>query len=271
MPHSSARTKSKNKNTISKRLEVTSDDGWTHVTTTHKGKNARRQQRKPATEDSNANAQDEDKQRFLVPAEAPRNLNLENLTAQFETYREKWIGSATCRVLRETVQAALSASVDDDDDDKKAIEVKNIICIGLGSPSGFLRGGWVDRRSVSMYQLAALTTTIDLIDKEIPIYAQDPVFNTLDKSLLSSLGVSVLDHPAAFDLVSPHSFLYCPGAERSHLEQLLQHRPRLLFGGPLEDTESEVLNRFCAETESKRVPVFELLEHAFWEMRVYHG
>lgn len=48
-----------------------------------------------------------------------------------------------------------------------AAELENIVCIGLGSPSGFLRGGWVDRRSVSLYQLAALVGVMELISKSI--------------------------------------------------------------------------------------------------------
>lgn len=47
------------------------------------------------------------------------------------------------------------------------IPLENIVCIGLGSPSGFLRGGWVDRRSVSLYQLAALVCVMELISKSI--------------------------------------------------------------------------------------------------------
>lgn len=37
----------------------------------------------------------------------------------------------------------------------------NIVCLGLGSLSGLLRGGWVDRRNVSLYQLAALVSIIE--------------------------------------------------------------------------------------------------------------
>lgn len=48
----------------------------------------------------------------------------------------------------------------DEDQGKNSI---TIVCIGLGSPSGFLRGGWVDRRAVSMYQLAALASILEWI------------------------------------------------------------------------------------------------------------
>ena len=48
--------------------------------------------------------------------------------------------------------------------------VERIVCVGLGSPSGFLRDGWVDRRSVSMYQLAALESIKLLLERNGKFY-----------------------------------------------------------------------------------------------------
>lgn len=48
--------------------------------------------------------------------------------------------------------------------------VERIVCVGLGSPSGFLRDGWVDRRSVSMYQLAALESIKLLLQRSGKFY-----------------------------------------------------------------------------------------------------
>jgi hypothetical protein len=141
------------------------------------------------------------------------------------------------------------------------------------------------------------------------IYAQDPVFNDLDKQLLQSLGIKVVEHPAAFDLVNDRTFLFCPGAERSHLKQLLRPRsasasasgsgsgsaPAVVFGGPLEsdlvfslsldkdsrenddddddddndDDESDVLATFVRTRRSLLLPQFEPNVHAFWNMRLY--
>jgi hypothetical protein len=107
------------------------------------------------------------------------------------------------------------------------------------------------------------------------LLAQDPVFNALDKSLLASLDITILDHPQAFNLdLSPQrTLLYCPGAERAHLELLLfqpETRPALVIGGPLEDADSEVLSDFAgSRRESVRIPRFEPCEHAFWGVRAY--
>lgn len=57
--------------------------------------------------------------------------------------------------------------ISDLEPESHATALENIVCIGLGSPSGFLRGGWVDRRSVSLYQLAALVCVMELISKSI--------------------------------------------------------------------------------------------------------
>ncbi|PYI19501.1 hypothetical protein BO99DRAFT_402694 [Aspergillus violaceofuscus CBS 115571] len=153
--------------------------------------------------------------------------------------------------------------------------ITNIICIGLGSPSGFLRGGWVDRRSVSLYQLNALMSVVECLSADHPttplqIYAQDPVFNALDRQLLTSLGITVVEHPAGFERVNPNSLLFCPGAEKAHLEVLLARNPVGVVGGPLEDTGSAGIERFVARTGSVRLPRFEELKEAFWEMRVYY-
>jgi hypothetical protein len=100
------------------------------------------------------------------PAEAPGRLTLEELQTQYQGYRERWGTSETWKRLEvqlgERLTGCAGVSVPDSGTqcESEAIQDKGpvdaIVCVGLGSPSGFLRGGWVDRRSVSMYQLAAL-------------------------------------------------------------------------------------------------------------------
>ncbi|KAK6831953.1 hypothetical protein RU639_002747 [Aspergillus parasiticus] len=251
MPHSN-RKRNLNHH---KRLEVTDSSGWTHVTAG--GKSARRALR--PTQQHHDNPEQGEQSQILVPAEAPAQLNLEDLQTQFWGYRQRWEGSESWRVVERAISSA-------------TVKVDRIVCIGLGSPSGFLKGGWVDRRSVSMYQLAGLVSVVDLMKKSIPnleVFAQDPVFNTHDRSLLTSLNIIVLDHPHGFEKVSPSTLLYCPGAERTHLEQLLSHAPALVFGGPLEDIESDAVRQFVESRLSVRISRFEDMEHAFWNMRVY--
>ncbi|KAE8144204.1 hypothetical protein BDV25DRAFT_171939 [Aspergillus avenaceus] len=246
MPHSNRRKKPPQK-----RLEVTDPNGWTHVTTS--GRNARRALRTPHQDSASPETPHP---QILAPAEAPPQLTIADLQAQFHLYQRKWEASESWAVVRGAVS-------------KQTKPVDRIVCIGLGSPSGFLKGGWVDRRSVSMYQLAGLVGVMGVIGGAGQVYAQDPVFNELDRALLESLGIVVVDHPLGFEKVSSSTLLYCPGAERTHLEQLLSCRPVVVFGGPLEDIESTAVKGFVESSCSVRIPQFGEQEHAFWNMRVY--
>ncbi|BDD59581.1 hypothetical protein MPDQ_000775 [Monascus purpureus] len=292
MPHTPQSRKKKGIKS-QKRIAVTDNDGWTHVTT---GGNLKRTLWKAAAAATRDN-DDEQSPAQLLPAEAPRGLTIDELKNQYLTFREKWESSTSWHAVRDSLRAIASASAAASALSSPSVRPDvitttttiNIICLGLGSPSGFLRGGWVDRRNVSMYQLAALTSILNFFDSHsevIPrVYAQDPVFNTLDKSLLDSLGITVIEHPTAFDMVrdqreneNERVFLFCPGAERIHIEKLLSlsrlsswpSGPDVLFGGPLEEhDDSELLTTFLDTRDSARIPVFEPCEHAFWNMRLY--
>ncbi|KAJ5647437.1 hypothetical protein N7490_003809 [Penicillium lividum] len=280
MPHST-RPKRPNPST-QKRLQVTDDNGWTHVTT---GNNARRTMRgtkssknAPSSEQGTTEAQDRDLEPVLSPAEAPGRLTLEELQRQYVAHREQWTGSSTWikleKILDEKIQELL-ARTELDSESKSVdvdVDVDRIVCIGLGSPSGFLRDGWVDRRSVSMYQLAALERIKERFAAHftsIPVYAQDPVFNNLDRALLEGMGIMVVEDPVGFESVTRNTLLFCPGAERKHLELVLPSNPGFVFGGPLENTESEVIEKFVGKMQSRALEPFTCNEHAFWMTRLY--
>ncbi|KAL4952245.1 hypothetical protein BDW69DRAFT_195805 [Aspergillus filifer] len=251
----------------------------------------------------------------LLPAEAPPKTTLPALQRQLALYREKWEASVTCECVIEGLKrgvpalslgsarsraASLSQQLSElqlkdgsegqgnkedrisgGTGEEAAVTDKNdsdvsIVCVGLGSPSGFLRGGWVDRRQVSMYQLAALVSVTEWIftntpseSREIKTYAQDPVFNTHDESLLASQNISVLQHPSAFTQINKKTILFAPGAERRHLEILLKHDPAVVIGGPLEDIESAAVRKWVGRREEVKLKEFEGLETAFWGMSIY--
>ncbi|OJZ90527.1 hypothetical protein ASPFODRAFT_125789 [Aspergillus luchuensis CBS 106.47] len=296
MPHTSRKKHPHPNNSLQaqKRLQITdATTGWTHVTTSGK---ARRCARTTKDQQSQSQSQSPTKEEESIfhPAEAPPTTTLDSLKSQFTQIQRTWKESSTCDVVGRTLHNILlpsqlqsresntdntqpqSHTTTENKHNGIGTGIDSIICIGLGSPSGFLRGGWVDRRLVSLYQLAALVDVVASIsssssaDPTIKTYAQDPVFNTLDTALLSSLDITVLESPHAFEKVSPRTFLFCPGAERTHLEQLLALDPAFVFGGPLEDVESEVVSAFVKRRGSVRLPLFEAQEHAFWNMRVYY-
>lgn len=180
MPHTSR--KKRPAAPTQKRLQVTDDDGWTHVTSSTnvrrvlRGTRARPdEQVSPSKADAQAQAQGQaqaqaqdptEAEPALSPAEAPARLTLEELQAQYRSHREKWVNSETWmrleRQLGERIAELGDTSI------PRSVPggpIDAIVCIGLGSPSGFLRGGWVDRRSVSMYQLAALESIAQRVNR----------------------------------------------------------------------------------------------------------
>uniref|UniRef100_A0A093UMW5 Macrolide export ATP-binding/permease protein MacB n=1 Tax=Talaromyces marneffei PM1 TaxID=1077442 RepID=A0A093UMW5_TALMA len=216
MPNASR--KHRKKFVHSRRIEVTDEDGWTHVSNTHTLPSASRSTRRTMTDGA---ADDDDiladnnksttTRQLLAPSEPPAKLTLTELRKQFNTHLETWESSPTWHQLKDALSKDILPS-------QSAHAIENVVCIGLGSPSGFVQGGWVDRRSVAMYQLAALTTMIDCIKQyhatstqkdstEMKIIAQDPVFNTLDIQILSSLGIAAVDSPEGFNAVSEKTFL----------------------------------------------------------------
>lgn len=176
MPHTSR--KKRPAAPTQKRLQVTDDDGWTHVTSSTNVRRVLRgthprpnEQVSPSKTDAQAQAQGQaqdptEAEPVLSPAEAPARLTLEELQAQYRSHREKWVDSETWTRLERQLGERI-AELGDSSIPRSAPggPIDAIVCIGLGSPSGFLRGGWVDRRSVSMYQLAALESIAQRVNR----------------------------------------------------------------------------------------------------------
>lgn len=133
-----------------RRTQVVDDDGWTHVVSTSKRPQHRKGKGKgKMTTKENSLPLQED---VLVPAEAPDGLTFEQLKEKFQKHLERWESSRTWLRLKENLGSAQLKAVSQ--------TLEQCVCIGLGSPSGLLRGGIVDRRAVSMYQLAALASLL---------------------------------------------------------------------------------------------------------------
>lgn len=65
----------------------------------------------------------------------------------------------------------------------------------------------------------------------IPIYAQEPLFNKLDKQHLASLGITVIENPGIWELIGSESLVYSPGAEKRHWITVAKKKPGIW--GPL--------------------------------------
>lgn len=310
----------RNKNPHPRRVQVTDEDGWTHISNTNSIQSStsmRRKKKQPMTDgaadDSEINSESlttagrpslcKSKTNYtLSPSETPPSLTLDGLRKTFQTHSQTWKSSQTWQQLKATLSKDVFGS------SGIQLQIENIVCIGLGSPSGFVQGGWVDRRSVALYQLAALVSMIDLLrecrqqnenpqrcNEEIGLFAQDPVFNALDIQLFASLGIEVVSSPQGFNAVTANTFLFAPGAERRHLSMILPCQPILFFGGPLEEGPSlatrtladdrgdsvdhteqsddiddwRILAQYAAHTRSANILQFESRPETFWRMRLY--
>lgn len=136
----------------SKRVEITDSSGWTHITSRNLAISSKRGGKKGFSQGDDNDNDDDELQ--LLPAEAPPRLTLAELKRQYEAHSQQWKSSQTWKRLQRALQSQVGAV---------ARTLQNVVCIGLGSPSGFVRGGWVDRRSVALYQLAALVSVLDML------------------------------------------------------------------------------------------------------------
>jgi hypothetical protein len=162
MPHTSRRKRTSIP--AQKRLQVTDDDGWTHVTSGSNVRRAMRTAQQVPSDDKDTQAQEP----ILGPAEAPARLTFEELQTQYAAHRERWVESETWKTLTRHLSERMAERGIVSQEGPVRGPVDAIVCIGLGSPSGFLRGGWVDRRSVSMFQLAALDCIAKQLSRSFP-------------------------------------------------------------------------------------------------------
>jgi hypothetical protein len=164
-----------------------------------------------------------------TPAETPAGASLEKALSHYQKSDSAWKQSKTWAELKQTFDTRIST---------EHLHISNCICFGLGSPTG-LTGAGFDRRDISMYQLAAFKSIIDLLSSEQaqppPAFAQEPQFNTLDHQLLAHLNIKAVNHPEAFHLITGQSFTFCPSAEQFVIRGTLSRAPAMHMGnGALE-------------------------------------
>lgn len=207
MPHSSRKKHPNNSAQAQKRLQITDATGWTHVTT---GGKARRCVRTTTNTTNQHSQSPQEESIFFHPAEAPPTATLESLQSQFTQIQRTWKDSSACDVVGKTLRNILPHTTDtntnspieinNNNDNKKNNDdngIDSIICIGLGSPSGFLRGGWVDRRLVSLYQLAAL---VDVMASISSSFSSCKYWPSSSSSSSYDLSNSLqLNHPLQFN------------------------------------------------------------------------
>jgi len=187
------------------------------------------------------------------PKEARSGESLPELRARYERIARSWRGCEARARLAGVLR------------DRGLLEgVRKTVCLGLGSPSGETGAG------SALWQLAAFvdmrgmvegtgtgTVTVETpllwwlwwwcssslipymsIDKQSnptsarpASFAQDPIFNTLDTSLLASLNISTLDNPTAFAQIDDSTLVFAPHYPiAAWSAEMRRGVPRLLIG-----------------------------------------
>ena len=133
-----------------------------------------------------------------------------------------------------------------------------------------------------MYQLAALETTLDILlpnslNDNNKIVAQDPVFEELDRLLLQSKGISIVESPAGFNEIVAETLVYAPHCETEVVaEHVLGGQwPGIIVCNDLQryvDINGRVEGRvegFLRSSTGQRFPVFESDGRVFNDLCVY--
>jgi SRR1 len=245
MPHTSHKKKKQHLpqclSPLNKRGEVKSDDGWIHIARSGKTvsikdlnltSNTGMLTSRPPDDPTYDEDLDEGFTRMTFhyeQPELPEGASLEKALSQYHRCEIVWKQSNSWAELKKTFDSQISS---------QDLAITDCICFGLSTPTGLIQPV-ADRRNVSMYQLAAFKSVIDILTEkqgERPqAFAQEPRFNTLDKHLLAHLDITVVDHPAAFHLLTPTTFAFCPCAEQFVVRGTLSRSPASYLGsGALE-------------------------------------
>lgn len=114
----------------------------------------------------------------------------------FQAHSQAWEVSEPCKQLRSTLRSILEAAVD----------IHKIVGFALGSIASKDQSVFSTRLSPrSAFQHALVLTLRDILSqkrekscREISCYVQDPIYTDIDKLVLESSGINVLDDPEGF-------------------------------------------------------------------------
>ncbi|KAL8647483.1 MAG: hypothetical protein Q9210_005534 [Variospora velana] len=246
-----------------KRIQVTDSDGWTHIRRSH----SKTTSNKHACCSSSSSKK-------LHPSSVPTGQTLLDLRNTHAHYRSQWLSSPCHLALQDLLRNDLPLF-------SSSRFIDRCIILGLGSLSNGRRSSW--------WELVFFETLLETIfhhpshdHRETPdrklgetaIYAQDPVFNDLDRGFLEDLGYTVVSDPAAFDLTTASTLLFAPHLEvEVYAKALGKAKPRLCVGTVMEEClervnstsknnheremENEIFSEYLSATVSTRLPDFD--------------
>ncbi|KAB5546930.1 hypothetical protein GE09DRAFT_195072 [Coniochaeta sp. 2T2.1] len=173
-------------------------------------------------------------------------LSAAEITADHEKLCSRWRASSSYTDLRAIIAEHFAGHA----------LITTAVCLGLGSFDVKILTDRGCRASHDAHvQLEAFQTIVKVLEertsKKIKCYAQEPSFTPSDKAYLSSLGIDVLDSPAAFGLVTARTFVF--GIHLPHYAwgyALAEHLPGLYVGTDLRSLDG--VNIGLAEDEVLR-------------------
>ncbi|RDA90310.1 hypothetical protein CP533_0401 [Ophiocordyceps camponoti-saundersi (nom. inval.)] len=132
-----------------------------------------------------------------IPPTISSSDTASDLAVKINELRSVWERESCCASLRRIVSSS-------------ACRVRRAVCLGIGTlaPHDDLR----QTQRTGLLQLAAFTVMVKelgkISDTSIPCIFQEPLFTSVDREFLTSLGHEVVDTPEAFRHVSHDSFLF---------------------------------------------------------------
>ncbi|KAH8594136.1 hypothetical protein B0O99DRAFT_189157 [Bisporella sp. PMI_857] len=237
----------------SKRQEIEDSDGWTHVVNARPRSNTHQHEKVDGVQ---SHVGDFEKSGFSY---VTRTLG--------ETEHDLWYFTKMWQDDSASIKLGTVLP---------SADIKNIVCLGLGSLQNARREG----RRDTWYQLCALRSILELYegkDKKLEVILQDPVFSDLDKQFLTSLGYTVVDDPAAFQHVTGDSLVYAIHCYNDVFKQIVKFaKPAMMIRNKLDDLDlnptlkddAAALQELIQEYEGQDFPQLQNY-HSFSDTKIY--
>lgn len=171
-----------------KRKEVLDTEGWTHLIDKPR---KTLQAQKISAAGSSLQIGD-----FEINGISYLNRTLEEVKKEFYLWQKQWEGSSSCADLKKKIINLKETS--------KIFEINDFVVLGIGSLLSARR----EARRCSATQLAAVLTILQVVNKAVPVFVQDPQYLELDEEFISSLGWTTVRDPKAFRLIGESSLVF---------------------------------------------------------------
>ncbi|KAI3318797.1 hypothetical protein HD806DRAFT_302818 [Xylariaceae sp. AK1471] len=159
-----------------------------------------------------------------APVPSTPSLTLEQIKQNHDRFSDQWKSSPSCCRLQELLSSHTTGTR----------KVTKAICFGLGTfdPAD---GSWEQKRKAHV-QLTSFLTIVEHVqskekEHQVLCFFQDPIFNSVDKAFIASLGHQVVESPKGFQLVDPSTLVFGVHLYRDiYSEVIATHIPAMFIG-----------------------------------------